>query len=81
MICASIKKSTNSEVLTKLSEVPDDFDLVEIWLNEVENPDIESIVKNSKKPLLIKITESKKFLKMESIILMLMLKLMMKCSK
>jgi 3-dehydroquinate dehydratase type I len=58
MLCASIKEKTMNGVLKRLPAVPKDYDLVEIWVNEVRKIDVDKILKTAKNPLLFKITDS-----------------------
>lgn len=46
-----------SEVLRKMRDVPAEYDLVEIWINEIEDLSLDDLVKKSEKPLLIKVTD------------------------
>jgi 3-dehydroquinate dehydratase type I len=46
------------DVLTKLSELPDIYDVVEIWINEIEDLNLENLFNVCKKPVVIKITDS-----------------------
>lgn len=57
MICASIKNSQMSDVLDKLSKVPESYDIIEIWINEIEDLDLDSLIEKSTKSLLIKFTD------------------------
>lgn len=57
MICASIKEKRMSDVMQKLQEVLSEYDLVEIWINEIEDLNWGRIVKVATKPLMVKFTE------------------------
>lgn len=58
MICASIRESKMSEVLRKLAELPDIYDLVEIWVNEIDDLDWGKVVDICGLPFLAKFTEN-----------------------
>lgn len=57
MICASIKVQHMSDAIDMLEKVPVDYDLVEIWINEIEDLDLPLLKQKAKFPLLIKITD------------------------
>ncbi|MFC1655963.1 type I 3-dehydroquinate dehydratase [Patescibacteria group bacterium] len=58
MIAASIKENQMDTVLQKLQEVPGNYDLIEIWINEIQNVDVGKLLEKANKPLLIKITDT-----------------------
>lgn len=57
MIAASIRENNMDLVLRKLTDVPEKYDLIEIWINEIQDMDMQKLFDNAKKPLLIKITD------------------------
>lgn len=57
MICASIKANTMAEVVEKLAMVPNEYDLVEIWINEIQDLDVDALKSQTKKLMIIKITD------------------------
>jgi 3-dehydroquinate dehydratase type I len=57
MICASIKAKKMAEVIDKLEKVPNLYDLVEIWINEIQDLDLEKLKQKAKNLLIIKITD------------------------
>ncbi len=58
MICASIKANKMAEVTDKLEKVPNLYDLAEIWINEIQNLNIEKLKQKAKNLLIIKITDA-----------------------
>jgi 3-dehydroquinate dehydratase type I len=46
-----------SEVIERLAMVPNEYDLVEIWINEIQDLDIDVLKEKTKKLLIIKITD------------------------
>lgn len=62
MICASIKEKKLSHALEKVSLVPEGYDLIEIWINEIafdsfnELDDFFAEVMKNEKKILLKIT-------------------------
>lgn len=57
MICASIKVKSMTDAIEMLAKVPNDYDLVEIWINEIDDLNLITLKEKAKHPLLIKITE------------------------
>lgn len=57
MICASIKESSMSEIVRKMRDVPGEYDLIEIWINEIKDLSFEELISASDRPLLIKVTD------------------------
>lgn len=57
MICASIKVKNMSDAIDMLAKVPDEYDLVEVWINEIDDLDLKLLKEKAKHPLLIKITD------------------------
>ncbi len=57
MIAASIKENQMDRVLRKLQEIPGNYDLIEIWINEIQNVNVEKLLEEANKPLLAKITD------------------------
>ncbi len=58
MICASIKAKKMGEVIDMLEKVPNPYDLAEIWINEIQDLDLEKIKQKAKNFLIIKITDA-----------------------
>ncbi|MBN1494881.1 type I 3-dehydroquinate dehydratase [Candidatus Peregrinibacteria bacterium] len=64
MLCAPIKKRDLKEVLRMIKSVPDEFDLIEIWIDEIKaikadyKKIVEEICRTSKKMLLFKFTKN-----------------------
>jgi len=58
MICASLKFKTMAEVVDMLEKVPNEYDLVEIWINEIQDLDVDVLKEKTKNLLLIKITDA-----------------------
>ena len=46
-----------TDAVDMLVKVPNDYDLVEVWINEIDDLDLQKLKEKSKLPLLIKITE------------------------
>lgn len=59
MIAASIKEKEMGVVLRKIQEVPEAYDLIEIWINEIEDIIVKKLFEVSEKPLLAKITDTR----------------------
>lgn len=57
MICASIKVKNMSDAIDMLEKVPKEYDLVEIWINEIDDLNLITLKEKAKHPLLIKITD------------------------
>jgi hypothetical protein len=57
MICASIREKKMKNVLKKIAEIPADYDLLEIWVNETDDFDFAKITSAWSGELLIKITD------------------------
>lgn len=57
MICASIKVKNMKDAIDMLEKVPNDYDLVEIWINEIDDLNLPKLKIKAKQPLLIKITD------------------------
>lgn len=60
MICASISENSIDAVFKRISLVPEFYDLVEIWVSEIEGIDkssFERLMRASEKPILLKIED------------------------
>ncbi len=57
MICASIKVQKMSDAIDKLEKVPNEYDLVEIWINEIQDLNVNLLKEKTKNLLLIKLTD------------------------
>jgi len=57
MICASIRENKIEDVLKKIKEIPEDYNLLEVWANEIARFDLAQIVAAWRGELLVKITD------------------------
>ncbi|MFC1599576.1 type I 3-dehydroquinate dehydratase [Patescibacteria group bacterium] len=57
MICASIKVKKMSDAIEMLETVPNDYDLVEIWINEIEDLNLITLKEKAKHSLLMKVSD------------------------
>lgn len=57
MICASIRVKKMKNVLGKIAKIPHDYELLEVYVNEIENFDFSQITAEWSGELLVKITD------------------------
>lgn len=57
MICASIREEKMKNVLEKIAKIPQDYELLEVYVNEIEDFDFTQITAEWSGNLLVKITD------------------------
>ncbi|MBU1446004.1 type I 3-dehydroquinate dehydratase [Patescibacteria group bacterium] len=61
MICASIREQKMGNVLGKIAKIPSDYDLIEVWVNKIEDFNLEQLMAAWKGEMILKITDISNF--------------------